>query len=161
MSKYQNLHRSTSDCVHFVFATRLEDISSSITEEWVSLGISYAYVDFLKISGDQYPDIANAIAKSLGLQHGPYAEGDTVHQPRRWIPFLDDLTTLSYQQNGLVIIIDNADDLLTANNKEMFELIETFLTQFHHWLEAKKPCHLCFQMVKNSAVAAVFGGPHF
>jgi hypothetical protein len=38
----------------------------------------------------------------------------------------------------------------------LFRLIEAFLIQVHHWMEKKKPCHLCFQMEPNDSLRAQF-----
>ena len=38
----------------------------------------------------------------------------------------------------------------------MFNLVEAFLIQFHHWYDQKKPCHLCFQMVEDAYVTDFF-----
>jgi len=55
-----------------------------------------------------------------------------------------------------VIIVDRADILLHERPDDMFDLIEAFLIQFHHWYDQKKPCHLCFQMEENQSVRGLF-----
>ena len=159
MSSYSTVLRSSSDCVHFIYGDQDEEDDRSIANELTKRGIVCAYIDYQGIAHDGDAHIANAIARVLRLQHHPYGARESRYQPERWVPFLDDLITLSHGSSGLVIIIDNADIFLTANSREMFELIETFLIQFHHWLEGKKPCHLCFQMTKNTLVESVFARP--
>ena len=73
-----------------------------------------------------------------------------------WVPFLDDLISLSFRLNGLVIVVDNADVLMETARGDVFDLIEAFLIQFHHWFEKKKPCHLCFQMERNELIGRIF-----
>jgi len=72
------------------------------------------------------------------------------------VPFLDDLITLSEQEKGIVLFIDSADMFLAQNSRGMFSLIEAFLIPVHHWMEKKKPCHLCFQMEPNDSLRAQF-----
>jgi hypothetical protein len=45
-------------------------------------------------------------------------------------------------------VVDHADSLLRERPDDMFDLIEAFLTQFHHWYDQKKPCHLCFRPIQ-------------
>jgi hypothetical protein len=89
------------------------------------------------------------LARALELAHAPYGR-------LPWVEFLDDLITLSFRYPGLVIVVDHADILLRERPDDMFDLIEAFLTQFHHWYDKKKPCHLCFQMEQNDSVGRVF-----
>ena len=56
----------------------------------------------------------------------------------------------------MVLIIDNSDVFLKEKPRDLFDLIETFLLQFHHWFEKRKPCHLCFQMEKNEIIRLTF-----
>jgi hypothetical protein len=56
----------------------------------------------------------------------------------------------------MVLAIDNAAELLRENSNDMFDLIESFLLQLHHWLEKEKPCHLCLQMERNELVRKAF-----
>jgi hypothetical protein len=93
--------------------------------------------------------IADPLGRALQLQHAPYGG-------LPWIPFLDDLITLAHRYRGLVSVVDHADSLLRERPDDMFDLIEAFLTQFHHWYDQEKPCHLCFQMERNDSVRRVF-----
>jgi hypothetical protein len=55
-----------------------------------------------------------------------------------------------------VILVDNANNLFRDKQDDAFDLIEAFLTQFHHWLGQRKPCHLCFQIESSAALQKVF-----
>jgi hypothetical protein len=70
----------------------------------------------------------------------------TAHRAKTW------LGTLSERETGVVLFLDRSDVFLTENRRAMFRLIETFLVQVHHWMEQKKPCHLCFVMEPNELV---------
>lgn len=159
MSDYCNLRRASSDCVHFVYKDQLEKCDQSLAAKLKESGIQCAYVDYREVVHKADLHVANAVAQALNLQHAPYAQRTSLYQPEQWIPFLDDLITLSHHVNGVAIVIDNADDFLAENGREMFGLIEAFLIQFHHWFEKKKPCHLCFQMEKTNLVRAFFHRP--
>lgn len=111
-------------------------------------GIRCVYIDYRNIEyGDLH--IANAIARELSLEHAPYPD-------RPWVPFLDDLITLSEHEKGVVIFVDSADVLLAENSRGMFGLIEAFLIQVHHWMEKMTPCHLCFQMEPSDSLRVLF-----
>jgi hypothetical protein len=56
----------------------------------------------------------------------------------------------------LRIVVDRADLLVAEKSNEMFNFVEAFLVQFHHWYDQKKPCHLCFQMVEDDYVTNFF-----
>ncbi len=92
--------------------------------------------------------IADPLATALQLEHAPYGNP--------WVQFLDDLITLAYRYDGLVIVIDRADLLMAERRDDMFECLEAFLHQFHHWYDQKKPCHLCFQLVEDDLVRELF-----
>jgi hypothetical protein len=120
-----------------------------------SAGIRCVYTDYRNIEhGDLH--IANAIALELNLEHAPYPPRTSRFQPQVWLPFLDDLITLSEHEKGAVIIVDSANVFLAENSRGMFSLIESFLIQVHHWMEKNKPCHLCFQMEQNDSLKAQF-----
>lgn len=120
-----------------------------------STGIRCVYTDYRNIEhGDLH--IANAVARELNLQHAPYPPPTSPFQPQVWVPFWDDLITLSEHEKGVVIFVDSADVFLAENRRGMFRLIEAFLIQVHHWMEKKKPCHLCFQMEANDSLRAQF-----
>jgi hypothetical protein len=155
MSGYWELRRSSSNCVHFVYVDEVDDADRPILNELNKAGIKYIYVDYLEVKrSDQH--IANVIAQLLKLQHAPYQLPTSPKQIDVWVPFWDDLITLSHHENGIAIIIDNADAFLSENSRTMFKLIEAFMVPFHHWLENNKPCHLCFQMEKSEWVRAIF-----
>jgi hypothetical protein len=118
-------------------------------------GIRCVYTDCRHIEhGDLH--IANTIARELNLQHAPYPARTSPFQPEVWVPFLDDLISLSEQEKGMVLFVDSANVLLAENSRGMLRLMEAFLIQVHHWMERKKPCHLCFQMEPNNSLRAQF-----
>ena len=45
---------------------------------------------------------------------------------------------------------------MTEKSDEMFDLVEAFLVQFHHWYDQEKPCHLCFQVAEDDDVTEFF-----
>lgn len=165
MRGYAGIYMNLSACVHFV---RNDEVTKSVVEiaqEVKKCKITCAYVDYdiVKRSGS---NIANSIGSVLRLECAPYRASDyTVYAPFHasrysvrfpWVPFLDDLITLSEHTSGLVIIIDNADRFFADARNDAFDLIEAFLVQFQNWFEKKKPCHLCFQMEKNDLIRRVF-----
>jgi hypothetical protein len=155
MSSYWKIRIPSSDCVHFVYGDEVDQADPSIIKELDAQRVRRIYLDYDKIkSGKEH--IANAIAYALNLQHAPYRLPTKSTEIDVWVPFLDDLISLSQHEAGVVIVIDRADVLLTSDSKVMFRLIEAFLVQFHHWFEKKKPCHLCFQMEKNELVREIF-----
>jgi hypothetical protein len=153
MSGYGGVYRPLSACIHFVRDQGNEADLRELQSELQKRGISYAYVRY---SGNSELSLANQIASRLNLDHQPYGQSAGRGFPLPWLPFLDDLITLSRRHNGLVIIVDNADNLFRDNQGDAFDLIEAFLTQFHHWFEKQKPCHLCFQIENSPMVQKVF-----
>jgi hypothetical protein len=153
MSGYVGLNRPSSACIHFIRGQTSEADLRELQSELQKRGIIYAYVEYSK---DSEISFADQIASRLSLDHQPYGQRRGTGFPLPWVPFLDDLITLSRRQNGLVIIVDNADNLFRDNQDDAFDLIEAFLIQFHHWFEKKKPCHLCFQIVNSPMVEKVF-----
>ncbi len=123
-------------------------------DEAIGRGVKYVYWDYLDGEGTS-TTIADPLGRTLQLEHAPYG-GRGGLSP--WIGFLDDLISLSYRYPGLVIVVDHADSLLRERPDEMFDLVEAFLTQFHHWYDQKKPCHLCFQMEPNDSIRRIFFG---
>jgi hypothetical protein len=159
MSSYNFVSRPFSACVHFVYADETDESVVEVAEILKRAGIVWAYVDYLDLQRrDEL--LENAIATSLKLENAPYGPRRSAYEPVAWVPFADDLATLSHNVNGAVIILDHADVLLADNSRIMFALIENFLLQFHHWSEKKKPCHLVFQMEPNEWVKRAFApGP--
>ena len=88
------------------------------------------------------------------MDHPPYHEENELNLAR----WLDDLISLAYSTTGVVIVLDNADQVCAKHRRHMTQLMEAFLVQVHHWLEQKVPCHLCFQMSPHPLVAKLFGG---
>ena len=138
-------------------ATQIDDLEHALVPELRSAGIQLAYVDYLELAASRRMAHAmtNAIAQQLKLEHAPYRPREP-GKIEEWVPFLDDLITLSDCVNGISIIIDNADVWLSTDKKTLFKLIEAFQIQLHHWQEKKKPCHLFFQMEKNDLVRRIF-----
>lgn len=152
---YGRLRLSSSGCVHFMYADFFSGEAQAAVGGLRSAGIRCAYADYRNIEhGDLH--IANAVARELNLQHAPYPPPTSPLQPKVWVPFLDDLITLSEHEKGMVLFVDSADVLLAENSRGMFRLIEAFLIQVHHWMEKKKPCHLCLQMEPSDSLRAQF-----
>jgi hypothetical protein len=149
MRGYEGLDRPWSRCIHFVRRQMSEVDLREMRSKLQKQGIVRAYVEY---SRNSEISLANQIASRLSLDNQPHGQSP-------WVPFLDDLITLSYRQNGLAIIVDNADDLFRDNQDDAFDLIEAFLIQFHHWFEKQKPCHLCFQIENNPVLQKVFADP--
>jgi hypothetical protein len=147
MGGYEDVLRASSHCVHFIYSAHTEAQLEAVAGIVKRAGIKVAYLDCSQI-GTGNSNIIDSIAEFLKLENFPYGVRTSQHQPEAWVPFLDDLITLSYQESGLVILLDCADSLFEKSNREMFMLIEIFLIQFHHWFEKSKPCHLYFQMYR-------------
>jgi hypothetical protein len=151
MRGYSDIVRSTSACVHFVEAKEIDeeelvDIRRALDEA----DIRCSYVDCRDLI-DAPHRTCDAIGAAVLAEHFPYG-------PNGWIPLLDDMITLSMKLPGLVIILDHADELFGIDRSQIFDLVEAFLIQFHHWLKKEKPCHLCIQMSPHSLVSAIFDG---
>ena len=152
---YGRLKLPSSGCVHFVYADFFSGGVQAVVGDLRSAGIRCAYADYRNMEyGDLH--IANTVARELKLQHAPYPPRTSPFQVEVWVPFLDDLITLSEHEKGLALFVDSADVFLAKNSRGMFRLIEAFLIQVHHWMEKKKPCHLCFQMEPNDSLRAQF-----
>lgn len=148
MRRYEFLDQPVTRCLHFVRTTVASEFLEAQVEAARRVGVKFAYWNYLH-GGRESATIATPLAISLGLEHAPYGN-------RPWVQFLDDLITLAYRCDGLVIVVDRADLLLAEKNDEMFNCVEAFLVQFHHWNDQKKPCHLCFQMVEDAVVTNLF-----
>jgi hypothetical protein len=123
---YGRLNRSTSGCVHFLYADVFSGEAQAVVGDLRSAAFRCAYVDYRNIeNGDLH--IANAVARELNLQHAPYPPRTSPFQPEVWVPFLDDLITLSDHEKGIIVFVDSADLLLAENGRGMFRLIEAFL----------------------------------
>jgi hypothetical protein len=147
--RYEFLGKATTRCVHFVQTTASSGFLEEQVEAARKVGVKFAYWNYLH-GGSECNTLADPLGVALGLEHAPYG--------LPWIQFLDDLITLAYRYDGLVIVVDRADLLLTEKSDEMFNCVEAFLAQFHHWYDQKKPCHLCFQMVEDDHVTNLFTG---
>lgn len=149
MRAYGDIVRSTSACIHFVEEHQCTDDLIEIRRELEAREIDVFYFD-CKFIDEKQNKLCELLADTLQLEHAPYFE-------ENWIKLLDDLISLSRKKNGLVIVLDNASIIFSKNRTEFFDLIESFLIQFHHWLHANKPCHLCFQMIDDRRILEIFG----
>jgi hypothetical protein len=148
---YSRIGLPVSACVSFVRNREIDgDELRAKVADVKAKGIVCAYLDYLQIRG--LPGhIGDHIARVLKLLHPPYGRA---HNP--WIPFSDDLISLSNRVNGMALIMDNSEVFLNENPRDLFDLTESFLLQFDHWFEKRKPCHLCFQMEKNEIIRSAF-----
>src|SRR5689334_7521751 len=99
------LKLSSSACVHFMYADFFSGETHAAVSYLRSAGIRCVYTDYRNSEhGDLH--IANAIARELNLQHAPYPPRTSPFQPEVWVPFSDDLTTLSEQEEkGMVLFL--------------------------------------------------------
>jgi hypothetical protein len=141
------LDKPMTRCVHFVRTSASGLIEADI-EAARGAGVKFAYWNYLDGGRDAH-SIASPLASALGLEHAPYG-------PLPWVEFLDDLITFAYRYDGLAIVVDRANLLASERSDELFECVEAFLHQFHHWYDQKKPCHLFFQMVEDQHVTSLF-----
>jgi hypothetical protein len=148
MLGYSAIDLPMTRCVRFVRNHEIDGSEGRIVEAALKEGVKFVYWDYLDGRGESVT-IADPLGRALELDHAPYGKFP-------WVPFLDDLITLAYRLRGLVIIVDHADGLLRERPDDLFNLIEAFLIQFHHWYDQKKPCHLCFQMEENQFVRRLF-----
>ena len=148
MRAYEALHLPLTRCVHFVKTREFDGSQESVVQAAIKEGVKCVYWNYLD-GGSESVTIADPLGMALKLEHAPYGT-------LPWIKFLDDLITLAHRYRGLVIIVDRADTLLRERPDDMFDLIEAFLIQFHHWYDQKKPCHLCLQMEENKSVQGLF-----
>lgn len=159
MRRYEFLDQPVTRCVHFVRTREFSKFLESDVETARRKGVKFSYWNYLN-GGRESASVASPLATALGLEHAPYGHLPSLqHAPYGnllWVKFLDDLITLAYRYDGLVIVIDRADLLVTEKCDEMFNCLEAFLVQFHHWYDQKKPCHLCFQMVEDDYVTNLF-----
>lgn len=145
MRGYSSIEFPSSACVRFVRNAEIDGSEQEIFDEARRRGIRSVYVDSSEVSGSRRK-LANLIAEATRLDNAPY-------ETKHWLCLSDDLTTLAHREAGLVIVVDNAWMLLEGHRDELFDLVEAFLSQFHHWLRQSKPCHLCLQMEPNKDVA--------
>jgi len=150
MRGYSGIGIPSSACIRFVRNADVDDSLRGILSEVRDRGVRIAYVG-PKRAASSTAGLVNLLAGELGLKHAPY-------EFNRWVCFLDDLGALAYEEQGLVIIIDSAWMIFTEKPNEMFDLVEAFLIQFHHWSDRKKPCYLCFQMEPNEVIAGFATG---
>lgn len=146
MRGYSGIDVTSSACVRFVRNDEIDGSEQEIFDEARRRGIRCVYIDS-SLEEAAGTTLANQIAIALGLDNAPY-------ETNRWLRLLDDLITLAHREQGLVVVVDGAWTLIDRRRNELFDLIEAFLTQFHHWLDQGKPCYICFQMEANTSVAS-------
>lgn len=148
MRGYSDIVRSTTAAVHFIEEIKVDDEVLDLKAEMDNVGIRCAYIDCEPLALNPI-ETCDAVAVAIGASHAPYGE-------EHWIRLLDDMISLSTSLPGLVIVMDHADKLFEADRLKVFDLIESFLIQLHHWLGKKKPCHLCFQMSPHPLIEKAF-----
>lgn len=149
MRGYSGIDLALSACIHFVRNSEIDDTTNEIFESARKKGVFLLYIDY-PVVVDSGGSVFQCIAERLNLEHRPYAQGDL-------LPFFDDLISLAYKMDGLVIVVDHGSEFLVKQPNDFFDLIEVFMVQFNHWFNLKKPCHLCFQMEKNPMIGELFG----
>ena len=150
MRGYWDIDRSTSHCVTFVEAEDMDDELLDLVASVRQRGFRIAYIDCSRFK-DRPWEILSEIGVQLKTDHPPYHADEL-----RLVRWLDDLIALAYCTAGVVIVLDNADQVFVEHRQCMTDLMEAFLVQVHHWLEQKIPCHLCFQMSPHPLVAKLF-----
>lgn len=119
----------------------------------ITQGIRFAYLDGSRLNE---VEALNSLGRQLQTDHPPYdplpAKG-----MKGWYRFMDDLETLAEREAGMVIVVDNAAPLFADPASWVFELITVWVLQLPRWQRRGVPCHLAFQMDKNSAVASTYG----
>ena len=148
MYQYEFLDRPGTGCVRFIRTNVSQEDLEADVETARKAGVRFAYWNYLH-GGRESATVANPLAIAIGLENVPYGK-------RAWVQFLDDLITVAYRYDGLVIVVDRADLLIVEKRDEMFDCIEAFMIQFHHSYDQKKPCHLCFQMLQDDIVTNFF-----
>ena len=148
---YWDIDRSTSHCISFVeeedVIVELDELVAEIRQK----GFRIAYIDCAEYLNRPW-EIGSDLGVQLKTDYPPYHEAEELN----WVRFLDDLISLAYRTTGVVIVLDNADQIFSIHRRHITQLIEAFLVQFHHWLEQKIPCHLCLQMSPNPLVRELF-----
>jgi hypothetical protein len=153
MRGYWDIDRSTSHCVTFVETEEVDDELVEFVAGIRQRGFRIAYVDCARFRECPW-EIGSQVGFQLQTQHPPYHEANELNLVR----WLDDLIPLAFSTPGVVIVLDNADQVFAKHRRHLTQLMEAFLLQVHHWLEQKVPCHLCFQMSPHPLVAELFGG---
>jgi hypothetical protein len=105
--RYEFLDQPTTRCIHFVRTGASREFLEEQVEAARKVGVKFAYWNYLQ-GGRESTTLADPLAIALGLEHAPYGN-------LAWVQFLDDLITLAYRNDGLVIVVDRADLLLTES----------------------------------------------
>src|SRR5438045_2831133 len=114
MRGYWDIDRSTSHCVTFVEAEEVDDELIKLVEQIRERGFRIAYVDCPQFK-DRPWEIGSAIGVQLKTDHPPYHEGEELNLVR----WLDDLTSLAYSTPGMVIVLDNAGQVLAEHRRHI------------------------------------------
>ena len=152
MLGYRNIDRSSSHCLAFVEANEIDADLPALVAKIRASGFRIAYLDCAQYMERPW-EMATAIGCALQTDHPPYHVGTQT----QWVRWLDDLISLANRAPGLVIVLDNADQMFLAHRHHITEMIEAYLIQFHHWFERDLPCHFYVQMSAHPAVATSFG----
>ena len=153
MSNYGLQAVPTGRSVHFIDEEPLAEDLRALADELRVRQIRVVYLDSARYV-DRKWEIPNVIGYAAGTDHPPYDE----ENEQNWVRWSDDLLSLGNRSAGLVIILDNAAPLFSADRKFMTNLLENFLHGQRSWFKRDAPYHLCFQMAPCPAVKAVFGG---
>jgi len=153
MQGFSYIELSHSASVHFVGNEELAGVESEIEEILIGVrdrGFRCISID-ARSTEVTSQSLANLLGLALQLEHAPYDQ-------QHWLQLSDDMITLAYRDPGLLIVVENAEVLASAPASGLFELIENFLLQLHHWLEQKKPCHLYFLLDPSPIMLEVVHG---
>ena len=140
--------------VHFKSSSPDDDPDAYVTPARLAAqGIAFAYLDAASVT--EY-EALNSLAKQLRTDHPPYEPNPHNGMPG-WYRFMDDLETLSFNEPGMIIIIDNAAGLFRDPASWVFQLLTIWVLQLPGWQRRGVPCHLAFQMEPDPTVKAIYG----
>ncbi|MEP0708754.1 MAG: hypothetical protein ABJL17_09505 [Parvibaculum sp.] len=146
-AKYAHLR-----CVHFVRNVQgLRDSGEEIVADLKATNVKVVYVNFGDFAFSPHT-LATILGEPLDLDFQPFEPPGPV-----WVRFSDSMGGLSFRLDGLALIIDRADILFERRMDEVYDLIDSFLSQLHLWYDRKKPCNLFFQLEKSDLVRRYFG----
>jgi hypothetical protein len=150
MKGFGGLDRALSSSVHFISIDEIPGDLEIIITNLYEIGLKIGYVDYREAQNTF--EVVSILANEIGLQHLPFNKKFFLLQ------FLDDMMGLSERADGVLILIDHANDWFLRSPREAFDFIETFLTQADCWLHRNKPCHLLLQVEADDRVGEIFRG---